>query len=81
VRQSFHHRQLLQGDAVAGGDAGRKIRRRRLRPKTGPIRGVHRPGELERPHLGPNRLQIRPKRKGAVPNRFMRRHAEMWGLG
>jgi len=79
-RQSFHHRELLQGDAVAGGDAGRKLRRRRFRAQTGAIGGLHRPGALERAHLGPNRLQIRPKRERAVPNRFMRHDAEMFGL-
>lgn len=80
IQKSLHHHQRLQRNHLARRLPRRVLRRRRLRPQTWPIGGFHRPGQLVRPHLGPDRLQFRQDRVRHVSDRQLWIDPQVHGL-
>lgn len=80
IQKSLHLHQRLQRNHLARRLPRRVLQRRRLRPQTWPIGGFHRPGQLVRPDLGPDRLQFRHDRVRHVPDRQLWIETQVRGL-
>jgi len=71
----------VQDGDLAGGDAWRELRRRRVRAASGAVDDVHGAGGMVGPHLGPHGLQLRRGRERVVRHGLLRQRAQVRVVG